>query len=143
MANTWGCEQTNEYIGICLASARKRAGVTQEAVAKKCGMTKNHLSKVERNQSKASVELLLAYCETSEMSPNEVLGYKCDGISADLATFLSKMDWREQESVLDLLKKRKGDSLRIIPELYDALLSLDDDNQKRLLSALRNLSVID
>lgn len=48
-------------------------GVTQKEIAEHTGLSKNHISAIERGMSKASVELLLGYCEVLEMNPNEIL----------------------------------------------------------------------
>ena len=46
-------------IGVRIRSARKKAGLTQEDLAARCGCTSNHLSNVEVGKSKPSLELII------------------------------------------------------------------------------------
>ena len=46
-------------IGVRIRSARKKAGLTQEDLAARCGCTSNHLSNVEVGKSKPSLELVI------------------------------------------------------------------------------------
>ena len=40
-----------------------------------CGLTKNHISAVERGVSQASIKMLLGYCKKLNMTPNEILEF--------------------------------------------------------------------
>lgn len=66
----------NYEIGLLLQRAREEHGVTQREVAEHTGFSKNHISDVERGLSKASIELLLGYCEILNVDPNTILDYK-------------------------------------------------------------------
>lgn len=66
----------NYEIGLLLQRAREEHGVTQREVAEYTGFSKNHISDVERGLSKASIELLLGYCEILNVDPNTILDYK-------------------------------------------------------------------
>lgn len=65
----------NFDIGLLLQRARETKGVTQKEIAEHTGLSKNHISAIERGVSKASVELLLGYCEVLETEPNEILKF--------------------------------------------------------------------
>lgn len=67
-------EHENIRIGRLLKTARESRGVTQAEICSYVGLTKNHVSAVERGVSKASVEMLLGYCKCLDMTPNEILG---------------------------------------------------------------------
>lgn len=66
----------NFEIGLLLQQARETKHIRQREIAEHTGLSKNHISDVERGLSKASVELLLGYCEVLGMDPNEILKYK-------------------------------------------------------------------
>ena len=66
-------EESNVRIGRLLQNAREHKKVTQYEMATETGMTKNHISAIEREVSKASVELLLGYCRVLELTPNDIL----------------------------------------------------------------------
>lgn len=44
-------------------------------MVKPCGLTKNHISAVERGVSQASIKMLLGYCKKLNMTPNEILEF--------------------------------------------------------------------
>ena len=67
--------EMNAKIGGMLRNARDKKGIPQSDMAKASGMSKNHISRIERGESKASVELLLVYCGVLEVTPNDILGY--------------------------------------------------------------------
>ena len=68
-------KELNREIGQKLQNARKAKRLTQGMVADQIGITEHHLSAIERGLSKASVEVLLGYCEVLDMSPNDILGF--------------------------------------------------------------------
>ena len=69
-------EDLNLKIGILLQRAREDKNVTQKEIAEHTGYSKNHISAVERGVCKASVELLLGYCDLLGVEPNIILDYK-------------------------------------------------------------------
>ena len=69
-------EDLNLKIGLLLQKAREDKNVTQKEIAEYTGYSKNHISAVERGVCKASVELLLGYCDLLDVEPNIILDYK-------------------------------------------------------------------
>ena len=69
-------EDLNIKIGILLQRAREGKNITQKEIAEYTGYSKNHISAVERGVCKASIELLLGYCEIINVDPNTILDYK-------------------------------------------------------------------
>ena len=65
----------NFEIGLLLQKARESKGITQREISEHTGFSKNHISDVERGLSKASVELLLGYCEILDLDPNTILTF--------------------------------------------------------------------
>ncbi len=94
----------NEKIGAQLQKAREMKKVTQEEMAEAAGLTKNHISKIERGLSKASIATLNAYCQKLEMTPNEVLEYPQDKIPMELAKLVTSLTKEQQGQLADILK---------------------------------------
>ena len=69
-------EDLNIKIGILLQRAREGKNITQKEIAEYTGYSKNHISAVEGGVCKASIELLLGYCEIINVDPNTILDYK-------------------------------------------------------------------
>ena len=67
--------EDNIRIGRLLQTAREQHRVSQAALCDTTGLSKNHISAVERGVSKASVKMLLGYCEKLNVTPNDILGY--------------------------------------------------------------------
>lgn len=95
----------NIRVGGLLQAARKSKGITQDELAKKIGMAKNHISAIERGAHKASIDTLLGYCKILEYTPNEILGYgKERSIQPDLRMLLLDMSEEQQEKLLQILQ---------------------------------------
>lgn len=97
-------EDENIQIGRMLQNARESHGVTQAEMTEATGLTKNHISAVERGVSKASIHMLLGYCKKIGITPNDVLGYEDIHIIPELKTMLSVMDDAQQKKVADLIR---------------------------------------
>lgn len=65
-------ESPHGGVGDQLRSARQARRMTLSAVADATGLTKGFLSKLERNQTSASVASLMRLCETLEISIGEL-----------------------------------------------------------------------
>lgn len=87
-----------------LQNARESHGVTQAEMTEATGLTKNHISAVERGVSKASIHMLLGYCRKTGTTPNDVLGYEDIHIIPELKAMLAVMDDAQQKKVADLIK---------------------------------------
>ena len=95
--------QENIKIGLMLQSARESKKITQQDMAEATDLTKNHISKIERGQSKASILLLLGYCKKLDMTPDEILNFYKGGIDPELLKILSKMDKDQQNKVIQMI----------------------------------------
>lgn len=58
-----------------MQDVRESHGVLQSELCEATGLTKNHISAVERGVSKASIRMLLGYCEKIGITPTDILGY--------------------------------------------------------------------
>ena len=97
-------EKENIRIGRLLAYARETHNLLQADMVESTGLTKNHISALERGVSKPSVETLLGYCNRLDITPNEILGFNEDSIMPELKMTLSKMDLKQQEKILAIIK---------------------------------------
>lgn len=97
-------EEENIRIGRLLAYARESHKLLQSDLTEATGLTKNHISALERGVSKPSVETLLGYCKKMDTTPNEILGYADDKIIPELRIELAKTDKKQQEKLLAILK---------------------------------------
>jgi transcriptional regulator with XRE-family HTH domain len=75
MANTTN-SRLNDVIGRYLKEARTNANVTQGQMAISLGMSKNHISALERGKCKVSVDVLMGYCKRLKTTPDVILHYK-------------------------------------------------------------------
>ncbi len=103
MANKSNKEQ-NIKIGRLLQTARKSKKVSQEELSAKIGLSKGHMSAVERGTCKGSIELLMGYCEHLHMTPNEILKIDDGEIVEDLKRQLFTIPIDEQEKIVDIIK---------------------------------------
>lgn len=97
-------EEENIRIGRLLQYAREYHKVMQADMVEATGLTKNHISAVERGVSKPSVSMLLGYCEKLGTTPNEILGYGDNGILPELRSALLQMDEAQQKKILDIIE---------------------------------------
>lgn len=97
-------EEINVMIGKMLKEARAKYGVSQADLCESTGLTKNHISTVERGLSQASIKMLLGYCEKLGVTPNEILGSADINILPELKEALSTMDKEQQQKILDMIK---------------------------------------
>lgn len=94
----------NIVVGKMLQHARKSRKVLQSELCDACGLTKNHISAVERGVSQASIKMLLGYCEKLNMTPNEILGFADDNIDERLKQVLNNTPKSDQEKILEIIK---------------------------------------
>ena len=97
-------EEENIRIGRLLAYARENHRLLQSDLTEATGLTKNHISALERGVSKPSVETLLGYCKRLDTTPNDILGFNEEKILPELQIELTKMDKRQQEQILEIVK---------------------------------------
>lgn len=97
-------EEENVVIGKKLQKAREKHGVHQSELCDACGLTKNHISAVERGVSKASIKMLQGYCEKLGTTPNDILGYNDINIIPDLKALISVMDEKQQQRLVEMIK---------------------------------------
>lgn len=97
---------TNQELGKRLKAARQEKNVTQEEMAKACGVSKNHLSVIERGLNTCSSHMLITYAETLHISLDTLTGIdeNTKGILPELGNALQQLSTQDQKKVLDVIK---------------------------------------
>ena len=93
-----------DNLGKLLQQARESRHVLQSEMVDDTGLTKNHISAVERGVSQPSVNMLLGYCKKLDMTPNEILGFETHPIDSTLQSVLSSFSPEEQKQLADLIQ---------------------------------------
>lgn len=148
-------DEINLQIGTMLRKARESKGLLQSDMCETTGLTKNHISAIERGISKASVEMLLGYCKKLNMTPNDILEYSECPIDTNLSSLLSDLNKLQQEQIAVIIKSVKNfaDVNRIDQVIYESEKemqeggqAIDIDDAFEMLKAKKNadyLSMID
>ncbi|RGG47596.1 XRE family transcriptional regulator [Roseburia sp. AF20-18LB] len=97
-------DEENVKIGRLLQNARESHGVLQSELCEATGLTKNHISAVERGVSKASIRMLLGYCEKIGITPNDILGYSELNLIPELQEMINHMDIEQQKCIMDMIE---------------------------------------
>ena len=105
--------ERNQKLGRQLQKYRKAAHVTQEEMSKFCGMSKNHLSKIEQGVYRCPAHVLIDYGKRLNVS---------------LDTLAELNSPTNNESITN-----------VIPELQYKIANLSNKNQKILLTILQTL----
>ena len=97
-------DEENVKIGRLLQGARESHGVLQSELCETTGLTKNHISAVERGVSKASIRMLIGYCEKIFFKLIYILGYNDLNFIPELQEMLASMDEKQQKRIVDMIK---------------------------------------
>lgn len=96
----------NQYIGQMMKKAREAKGLSQADMCESTGLTKNHISYMERGMGKASVKMLLGYCRKLGVTPNDILEYEKNNFSSNrLEPLISQLTDKEQKLLEEFLKE--------------------------------------
>lgn len=66
-------EIDKKLVGDRIKRRRKAAGLTQEALAEQIGLSKNHLSNIERGRYLPTIETMLMICDALGQTPDYYL----------------------------------------------------------------------
>ena len=105
-------EEENRQIGKLLQDAREGYKVTQAEMCLATKLSKNHISAIERGVSKASVHVLLGYCNKLNITPNDILKYPKLNLIPDLYRLLKKMDAKQQQTLVNIINISSQFSLK-------------------------------
>ncbi len=94
-----------DNIGAVLKEKRQEKHITQAQMSTHLGLTKNHVSDIERGVHRLTVETFYKYCEVLGFTPNEVLDIPDENnIIPELKSYLTSLSAEEQKKVLTLAK---------------------------------------
>lgn len=98
-------------IGKRIRTARLKAGMTQELLAEKAGLSTTHMSNIETGSSKLSLPAIISLADALGVSVDELL---CDNVirsweifSREIQDILSDCDEYEIRILADILKSAK------------------------------------
>ena len=96
----------NERVGQMLQRARESKKITQEDMAHYLDISKNHISKLERGVCKATIRVLLAYCDKTGLTPNDILCVTTNNkmVIPELMELLCSADVEEQKTLYKIEK---------------------------------------
>ncbi|CCL32483.1 TPA: helix-turn-helix domain-containing protein [Clostridioides difficile] len=104
-------EQIYAIIGKRIRNYRKRAGYSQEALAKKAGLFHAYLGQIERGESKASLRSIFKIANALEM-PLEILFENIiqnekdpETLSSEAYELIDSLTSKEQKAIIKLLKE--------------------------------------
>lgn len=90
-------------IGAVLKEKRQEKHITQAQMAEHLGLSKNHVSDIERGVHKLTVETFCGYCSLLHTTPDEVLEITDDSnILPELKNYLSNLSIDDQKKVLTI-----------------------------------------
>ena len=96
-------KENEKNLGQLLQQARESRHVLQSDLVDYTGLSKNHISAVERGLSQPSVHMLLGYCKKLGMTPNGILGFDFN-IDSTLQSALSDFSIEEQQRLAELIQ---------------------------------------
>lgn len=132
-------EFIEEKLGQRLQRIRKLNNVTQAEMASACGMSKNHISALERGMYELNAATLINYAKKLNISIDELVGFTPETtIIPVLKNFLADLSFEQQKKILISLTDSEKKS-PVIPQLQEALCKATPVQQKKLLDILRIL----
>ena len=119
-----------EAIGLRIREARKKAGITKEALANDADVSLRFISYIEKGQTKMSLETLVSIANALSVSADDLL---CDNLVHSFHVYN-----KEAQEVFDKCTKRNGPVLVGILKAANDVLEKEDRFQERLKSKKEN-----
>lgn len=92
-------------LGPLLKKKRREKNITQTQIGDYVGLSKNHISDMERGVHKISVQAFCGYCDMLGITPNELLDiHSGDNIIPELKNILDNMEPEKQEKLIAIAK---------------------------------------
>ena len=95
-------------LGIRIKEARKQKGLTQEKLAEAVSCNTSHISNIENNYTKASLNVLLAIANTLDTTIDSLIGEQyvepTKGLDHDIFEKLKKFGNEKKKKILKLLE---------------------------------------
>lgn len=105
-------------MGIRIMQKRKEKGLTQEALSEEIGISKNHLSSIERGLYMPTTKCLLKICDLLGETPDFYL--------------IGSLSPNDENETMKLLKKCQPNQIRMINKLLEVYVNEDktiDENE--------------
>ncbi len=97
-----------EKLGLRIKEARIAKGFTQEALAEMVNCNTSHISNIENNHTKVSLNVLLAIANALDTSIDYLLGEQYSntsrGVDNEIARVLSSFDEEWKQRILKIIK---------------------------------------
>lgn len=97
-------ELNKRLIGTRIMLRRKSLGLTQEALSEIIGISKNHLSSIERGIYVPTVDLLFKVCNTLGSTPDYYLIGKIDEDADEMIETVGQLPDNAQRMLIKLIK---------------------------------------
>lgn len=97
-------EINKKLIGIRIMQRRKSLGLTQEYLAEKVGLSKNHLSNIECGKYLPTTQFILQICDILGETPDYYLIGKLTEEPSKLESLLGRLPTESQRIVCRLLE---------------------------------------
>lgn len=95
----------SKYIGIRILQKRKENGLSQEELSEKLGISKNHLSSIERGIYIPTTKLVIELCNVLGETPDYYLIGKITKEANETLNLLKKLPQKDQTIILKLIEK--------------------------------------
>ncbi|MCI8335794.1 MAG: helix-turn-helix transcriptional regulator [Peptococcaceae bacterium] len=119
-----------EAVGLRIRAARKKAGITREALANDADVSLRFISYIEKGQTKMSLETLVSIANALSVTTDDLL---CDNLVHAFHVYN-----KEAQEVFDKCAKRNAPVLVGILKAANDVLEKDDRFQERLKSKKEN-----
>ncbi|WP_294951250.1 helix-turn-helix transcriptional regulator [uncultured Eubacterium sp.] len=113
-------EVDSKLLGIRIMQKRKEKGFTQEFLSEKIGISKNHLSSIERGLYVPTTKCLLNICDVLGETPDYYL--------------IGSIAPQDENETIKLLKKCQPNQIRLINKLIEVYINetkIIDENKNK------------
>lgn len=95
---------SKRLIGLRIMQRRKELGLSQEKLAEKLGISKNHLSNIERGQYIPTTEFIFKICNTMGNTPDYYLIGTPTAETNEIVKLIKTLPKDKQQGVVKLLQ---------------------------------------
>lgn len=95
---------SKQLIGLRIMQRRKELGLSQEKLAEKLGISKNHLSNIERGKYMPTTECIFKICNTIGYTPDYYLIGAPIAETDEIVKLIKTLPRDKQQGIIKLLK---------------------------------------
>ncbi len=125
-------------IGNRISEIRKKAGFSQDELAKITGYNRSTISNIERNDQKPSIEFLMQFATLTNVSLDEIVGVPTKNEGQKVINVIDQLDRLKEESDLSI-------RYELVNAIKNHLNQLETDNRiinDKYLASLEELKAI-